>query len=133
MKDVVYSCFVAFWASVLSLWAYAVLAVDGQAAPDPEARERQISRQELASHALPEDCWMAIDGVVYDLTDYIPEHPTPAVVMTPWCGKEASEAYHTKGYGRDHSPAADALLPQYRVGSLMNAEEPAAAAGSREE
>jgi cytochrome b involved in lipid metabolism len=123
MKRFVYSCFVAFWASVVSLWAYAVLAAGAPTAPEDEAGEPQITLEELSRHASPDDCWMAIDGVVYDFTDYIPEHPTPPIVMTPWCGKEASEAYHTKGYGRDHSPAADAMLAQYRVGTLAGSED----------
>lgn len=120
MKRLMFACFVAFWSSALTLWGYAALAA-GTAAPaaaDGDAAERVISASELAEHAAAGDCWMAIDGVVYDFTAYIPAHPTPPVVMTDWCGKDATEPYRTKGYGRPHSPAADALLPQYRVGVL---------------
>jgi cytochrome b involved in lipid metabolism len=116
-----YTCFVAFWASVISIWAFAVLA--GGAAPaDAGATPAAVTLEEVAEHAAADDCWMAIDGVVYDVSRYIPRHPTSPSVMTPWCGKEASEPYRTKGYGRPHSPAADALLPAYRVGRLVEAE-----------
>ena len=123
MKRFMFSCFVAFWSSALTLWGYAALAA-GTSSPSAvtdAAADRVVSPAELARHASADDCWMAIDGVVYDFTAYIPEHPTPPVVMTNWCGKEATEPYRTKGYGRPHSPAADALLPQYRVGVLEGA------------
>jgi cytochrome b involved in lipid metabolism len=112
-------CVAAFWGSVASIWTFAVLA-EGESSTGQEAAERVITLEELTRHDVADDCWKAIDGVVYDLTDYLPLHPTPLVVMTQWCGKESSEAYHTKGYGRPHSPAADALLPRYRVGVLAD-------------
>ena len=119
MKRFMFFCVSAFWGAVLSIWAFAVLA--GSEAPsDAAAADRMVTPDELAGHASADDCWMAIDGVVYDFTHYVPLHPTPPVVMTPWCGKEASEAYHTKGYGRPHSPAADAMLPGFRVGTLAD-------------
>lgn len=120
MKRFMFACFVAFWSSALTIWGYAALAA-GASSPSAgtgAAAGRVVSTAELARHDSADDCWMAIDGVVYDFTTYIPEHPTPPEVMTNWCGKEATEPYRTKGYGRPHSPAADALLPQYRVGVL---------------
>lgn len=114
-------CVAAFWGGVVSIWTFAVLAEGGPPA-DQERAERVVTVDELALHDSADDCWKAIDGVVYDLTDYLPLHPTPLVVMTQWCGKESTEAYHTKGYGRPHSPAADALLPQYRVGVLEDSD-----------
>jgi cytochrome b involved in lipid metabolism len=124
MKRFIYSAFVAFWASILSIWGYAMLAADCTGgAPDDNAADRQVTAAELARHAEPGDCWMAIDGVVYDFSAYIPLHPAPPIVMTQWCGREASEAYHTKGYGRPHSPAADTLLPPYRVGVLVSGDD----------
>ena len=124
MKRFMYSAFVAFWASVVSIWAFAALATGGgvgstdETAPPTEG----ITLETVAEHDTPDDCWMAIDGEVYDFTDYLDKHPAPPAVMNTWCGKEASEAYHTKGYGRDHSAAADAMLPQYRVGPLVGPE-----------
>jgi cytochrome b involved in lipid metabolism len=123
MKQFMFGCFAAFWASVMSIWAYAVLAA-GATESTASAAETVVTAAELSRHGAADDCWMAIDGVVYDLSEYIPEHPAPAGVMTPWCGREASEAYHTKGYARPHSPAADAQLPRYRVGTLAGDRVP---------
>ncbi|NMG02309.1 cytochrome b5 domain-containing protein [Azoarcus taiwanensis] len=84
----------------------------------PETPQPTFSLKTLAQHDHIDDCWMAIDGVVYDFTEYIPRHPTPAEVMTAWCGREASAAYHDKGDGEPHSRRADAMLPRYRIGVL---------------
>lgn len=85
------------------------------------AGERRIALAELARHHRADDCWLAIDGAVYDLSAYGPLHPAEPEVLTAWCGREASEAYRTKGLpggGRPHSARADAMLPRYRIGTL---------------
>jgi hypothetical protein len=86
-------------------------------APTPDA-VRRIALSEVAQHASAGSCWMAIQGQVYDLTAYLPEHPTQPSVILPWCGQEASEAYQTKNKGRAHSPRADRLLADYPIGVL---------------
>lgn len=110
----------AFWLAVLAFW----LAGRG-AGPLPPAQPalpaggQLWSLAEVAAHAAPEDCWMAIDGQVYDVSAYLPEHPSRPAIIVPWCGREASEAYRTKGKGRSHSLAADQLLATYRIGRLQ--------------
>jgi len=37
--------------------------------------ERQISVEEISKHNTPEDCWIVVDGKVWDLTEFAPEHP----------------------------------------------------------
>lgn len=83
-----------------------------------ETAEIAFSPPELALHDHIDDCWMAIDGVVYDFTDYIPRHPAAPEVMTIWCGRDASVGYHTKDIGQPHSRRADAMLGRYRIGVL---------------
>ncbi len=125
MKKIVFAAFVAFWSSVATI---ATLHAMGPAeAPATTAQDnvsdsieaRAYTLEQVAEHATLEDCWMAIEGVVYDFTTYIPHHPTPASVMQEWCGKEATEGMRTKGYGRDHSAAAWAMMAAYRVGTLL--------------
>ena len=100
----------AFWAS--SLWlppAEQSLAV---------AAEKVYAKADLAKHATADNCWMAIRGNVYDLSAYLPEHPSRPELVQPWCGKEATEAYNTKTKGRPHAPYADELLAKYKIGKL---------------
>lgn len=116
MRQLAYSAFVAFWSSVVTL-----LAVD-MLAPERAVEAQDVlpvyTLDELAGHDTLESCWMAVEGQVYDITDYVPMHPTPPDVLLPWCGREATEGMRTKGYGRDHSPAAWAMLEDYLVGTV---------------
>jgi len=120
MKLAAFAAFIAFWSATGTLLAVSALL------PVPQATAQDalpvISLEELATHDQQENCWMAIEGQVYDFSAYIPMHPAPPVVMISWCGKDATEGMRTKGYGRDHSPAAWALMGEYLVGSLAEAE-----------
>ena len=108
---------VLFWAVVLGLWLLARTAPFPEPMPVPV--EKNYSLAEVARHGAENDCWMAIDGQVYNLTGYLPEHPSKPSIILPWCGREASDAYRTKTKGRAHSPAAAQLLPAYRIGRLL--------------
>ena len=116
MKRFIYSMSIAFLSSAATIGALGLLS------PRPGGpslvKNGSYSAAELARHASAQDCWMAIAGDVYALSGYIPRHPAPARVMTDWCGKDATDAFETKGRGRPHSPAARALLPAYRIGAL---------------
>jgi len=116
MKKLCYSAFIAFWASVSTLVAVQVLATDGTGSAQPESES--ITLEALASHDNEQDCWIAVEGLVYDITAYVPKHPVPPAILLAWCGKEATEGMRTKGYGRDHSPAAWEMLDAYLVGPL---------------
>ena len=85
----------------------------------PEATAvKLLSLAEVARHASAEDCWMAIHNQVYDLSAYLPDHPSRPDIILPWCGKEATNAYQTKLKGRSHSAKADQALANYLVGTL---------------
>jgi cytochrome b involved in lipid metabolism len=116
VKRAIYTVFIAFVASVATIGVLTLLSDS----PKEFAAEksRLISAPELARHNTVSDCWMAIEGNVYDVTRYIPMHPAAPKVITEWCGKEATEAFNTKGYGRPHSAAAHAMLPQHLVGKF---------------
>lgn len=117
---IAWTALVAFVASLLTL-----LAIDHLApgtSPRPAEDARVISPETLARHDHHDDCWMAIHGRVYDFTDYIPLHPTPVDVLTPYCGTDASIGWDTKGYGRAHSPRAHEMLPDYEIGVLAGSD-----------
>ncbi len=119
MKKLFISSTLLFGIAVTGFWLAAALAPEpvGQRAVAAPA-DKQYSLQDVAKHATPGDCWMGINGQVYDVTAYLPGHPADPAVILPWCGKDASEAYRTKTRGRPHSPYADTLLPRYRIGAL---------------
>lgn len=143
MRILVLTATVLFWLGVggFALWnawrgdeagiveagtpAIGTPAASMQAASTPATAEhtaRRITPAELARHDRSSDCWLAIDGAVYDVTAYGARHPAEPEVLNAWCGREASEAYRTKGLpggGRPHSARADAMLSRYRVGTLV--------------
>ncbi|MCH8529444.1 MAG: FMN-binding protein [Saccharospirillum sp.] len=119
MNKLAYTTLIAFVSSILTLVGAAWL-VPTFAQTDSEGRV--ISLEELAENNHADSCWKAIDGRVYDITDYIDDHPTPASVLTDWCGKESTDAWYDKGNGRPHSPGAQALLVQFDIGALEGHE-----------
>ena len=114
MKKLTYTAFVAFWSSVATLLIVAALTPDARL--DAQPPPATYTLQDVAQHADAESCWMAIDGSVYDITAYIPMHPTSPDVLLEWCGREATEGMRTKGYGRNHSPTAWGMLDGYSIG-----------------
>lgn len=48
---------------------------------------------EVAKHASETDCWMAVEGKVYDATSFIPNHPGGAKILNG-CGKDATEMFN---------------------------------------
>ena len=49
---------------------------------------------QLASHDRPTDCWIAVDGRVFDVTRFLNDHPGGKKVLTRMCGKDATEQFH---------------------------------------
>lgn len=39
------------------------------------AEEALISVEEISKHNSIEDCWIVVDGKVWDITDFAPDHP----------------------------------------------------------
>jgi len=116
MKSLYLVSTTVFWCAMALLWTAGILLpVDESQA---QAEEKRYTLGEVAAHNRKEDCWMAIRGAVYDLTAYLPQHPSRLDVILPSCGTEATVAYNTKNLGRPHSSFADKLLHRYRIGTL---------------
>jgi cytochrome b involved in lipid metabolism len=78
-----------------------------------------ISREELARHNSAASCWVIVEGLVYDITSFVPQHSGSADVLFPLCGKDATQAWKDKGgVGRSHSPRAQDVLQSFRIGVL---------------
>jgi len=73
---------------------------------------------DVETHNTQIDCWMIINGNVYDLTAYFSHHPGGDDTMSPYCGKDATVAYNTKGRNQPHSAKADEELATYLKGNF---------------
>lgn len=122
MKKLVYTVFIAFWASIATLLVVYALApaptTDDERTTSERDEPASYSLAEVAQHDTLEDCWMAIEGGVYDISEYVPRHPAPASVLEPWCGREATEGMRTKGDSSDHSARAWRMAERFRIGNL---------------
>ncbi|KAI8970806.1 glyoxylate dehydrogenase [Trametes punicea] len=57
------------------------------------ANIRVLSAAEVAAHSSRESCWIIVHGKVYDVTDFLDEHPGGSKVILKYAGKDATEAY----------------------------------------
>lgn len=82
-----------------------------------EGRTYKLS--EVTLHKSERDCWMAIDGSVYDVSDYATEHPGGRMDLLAGCGIDATELYTSGKAGRHHQRAVT-ILESYKIGVLSN-------------
>ncbi|KAI0474298.1 glycolate oxidase [Xylaria cf. heliscus] len=52
-----------------------------------------IDGAEVAKHNTEKDCWVVINGKVWDVTDFLGDHPGGASVIARYSGRDATEAY----------------------------------------
>jgi L-lactate dehydrogenase (cytochrome) len=52
-----------------------------------------LTAKEVAQHNTRESCWVIIHGQVYDVTDFLAEHPGGATVVLRFGGQDATEEY----------------------------------------
>jgi cytochrome b involved in lipid metabolism len=121
IKKIAYSAFIAFVASLATLVSIQALSSSERDAADDDALD-PITLDELAEHDGAESCWKAIHGRVYDITDYVPDHPTDEEVILEWCGREATEGWDNKRPGVPHSARAESMLDEYLIGRLVDEE-----------
>ena len=76
---------------------------------------------EIAKHNTSSDCWLLIDGNVYNVGKFLGSHPGGTSTILPYCGKEATNAFDTlgSGSGRGHSNQATNMLAEYLIGKLQ--------------
>ena len=114
--------------SLISLSAIVVIVVSTRpkTAVQTKSTERQISLTDVAKHASTDDCWMIINQSVYDVTEYVYNHPGGSEIARG-CGKDATALFTQRrdgneriGSGTPHSSSASATLESFKIGSLVN-------------
>ncbi|KAK6064244.1 oxidoreductase NAD-binding domain-containing protein [Seiridium cupressi] len=84
--------------------------------------DTEFSAKDVASHKEADDCFMVIQGKVYDVTKYIHDHPGGADILVEAGGTDATEAFDNAG----HSEDAFEIMEQYQVGILKGASKKSA-------
>lgn len=70
---------------------------------------------DVAQHADAASCWAAIDGGVYDLTDWIDQHPGGPQRIRAICGTDATAQFRAQ---HSTAPHPSQHLAEHRIGSL---------------
>ncbi|MBR2514725.1 MAG: cytochrome b5 domain-containing protein [Halomonas sp.] len=119
MNKIAFAGFIAFVSSVLTLVSLHALSSDQYST---DAEDEHYTLEEVEEHNSADSCWKVIHGGVYDITDYISQHPTDEEVILEWCGRESTEGWDNKRPGVPHSARAAAELKEYRIGRLEGDE-----------
>ncbi|KAK3327928.1 mitochondrial cytochrome-like protein b2 [Cercophora scortea] len=75
-----------------------------------------VSIEDLSKHATREDLWLAVNGIVYDLTEFAPTHPGGLHILVGFAGRDA-----TSIYSRVHADSVilSAIPVSKRMGQLV--------------
>ncbi|XP_031285531.1 cytochrome b5 [Pistacia vera] len=83
--------------------------------------ERKVfTLAEVSEHNSPKDCWLVIDGKVYDVTKFLDDHPGGDEVLLSATGKDATDDFEDVG----HSSSAKAMMDELCVGHIDSSTIP---------
>jgi cytochrome b involved in lipid metabolism len=93
----------------------------------PETKPVQVveekkgySLADVAEHATEANCWMAIEGKVYNVTEFVSKHPGGKAILGG-CGKDATVLFNERPTNNKgpHPDAAKQALVQLYIGELQ--------------
>ena len=76
---------------------------------------KKIPMSEVSKHNKEEDCWIVIRGKVYNVTEFIEEHPGGEGVLIAYGGTDCTEQFESV----IHSQAASEIMKELYVGDLQ--------------
>ncbi|WP_157980521.1 MULTISPECIES: cytochrome b5 domain-containing protein [Kocuria] len=92
-------------------------AGDAASATSTTASGETYSLATVQEHSTESDCWAAVDNNVYDLTDWVAQHPGGQRAITQLCGTDATDAFAGQHGNNDEAKAA---LSEHQIGTLQN-------------
>lgn len=95
----------------------------GQIGNDPklDMNKQKISPAEVAKHNSADDCWVVINGYVYDLTRFVPNHPGGPDVIKYNAGRDVTAIFEPL-----HAPNVidKYIAPEKKLGPLQGSMPP---------
>ncbi|KAK7814675.1 cytochrome b5 [Quercus suber] len=83
--------------------------------------ERKVyTLAQVSEHNTPKDCWLVIEGRVFDVTKFLEDHPGGDEVLLSATGKDATDDFEDVG----HSSSARAMMDEFYVGDIDSASIP---------
>jgi cytochrome b involved in lipid metabolism len=93
---------------------------DTQSPEDVDVEINYVSMSEIQQHNTFNDCWIILEGKVYDANVLISTHPSGRMVIN-YCGKDATEFIKTQLFKGevDFLKNAEGYLKQSYIGELQ--------------
>lgn len=81
------------------------------------SRAKTYTLAQVKTHNSGSSCWTTINGGVYDVTDWINQHPGGPEAILSLCGTDGSAAFNDQ-HGGQRRPASE--LASFKIGTLVN-------------
>ena len=82
--------------------------------PTPKM-SKNLTAAEVAKHKTEKDCWIIINGEVYDVTKFLPDHPGGKKAILMYGGKDATSEFNLL-----HKPAVlQKYGKEFKLGKLQ--------------
>lgn len=85
---------------------------------DGSQQNKTFSLEEIATHNHKGSCWIIVEGKVYDVTDYIDEHPGGDAILNN-AGRDSTVGFK----GPQHPPSVVDVLKLYYIGEAEEAKK----------
>lgn len=79
-----------------------------------DVKRKKYTYLEISKHNKEEDCWVIYKDKVYDVTEFLNEHPGGPVLITDHAGGDVTEPFDEQG----HSSSAKQMLEKYLRGEV---------------
>jgi len=79
----------------------------------------KYSWEEVAKHNTAESAWVSLNGKVYDVTQFIPNHPGGKEYLLISAGRDCTDLFNSY---HPFTKKPDAILPKYQIGILSRCE-----------
>ncbi|KAH7636337.1 cytochrome b5-like protein [Dermatophagoides farinae] len=73
---------------------------------------------QVSEHWQTNDCWVVVEDLVYDITEFLDEHPGGQYIVMEHAGRDATLVFR----GSRHSQDAYDMLDKYLIGILIENE-----------
>ncbi|CAH7690004.1 hypothetical protein BY996DRAFT_4589136 [Phakopsora pachyrhizi] len=77
--------------------------------------------EDLTDHQSPTNCWVSLNGKVYDVSSFISDHPGGDALILKYAGHDIGQAMEDPNE-HAHSQSAYDLLEEFQVGVIGNPE-----------
>ena len=89
---------------------------------DTSSRKMRLySADDVAKHSSATDCWLIYHGKVYNLTDFVEDHPGGDDLILRYAGKDMGEVM-SDPMEHSHSDSAYEVLDEYLIGRLPTSD-----------